>query len=72
MTPICGVIVAPFAVEEMTKSMSPERTFWSMTGSWPSWAAGNWSTTIVPLLSSSSFFPKTSPEKPYPVLWGWS
>ena len=40
-TPACGATVEALAVEVMMKSMSPERSFWSMTGSWPSCAPGN-------------------------------
>jgi hypothetical protein len=39
-TPACGASVEAFAVEVITKSMSPERIFCSITGSWPSCAPG--------------------------------
>ena len=64
MTPSSGDRVAPFADEVMMKSMSPERTFCSITGSWPSWAPGNWLIFIVPPLSSAIFCSNRSPAKP--------
>ena len=64
MTPSSGDRVAPFAEEVMMKSMSPERSFCSITGSWPSWAPGNWLIFIVPPLSSAIFCSNTSPAKP--------
>ena len=36
----------------MQNSMSPDFTSCSTCGSWPSWAPGYWSISIVPLLSS--------------------
>ena len=51
-TPACGASVEALAVEVMTKSMSPERIFCSITGSWPSCAPGNWLMLILPPDSS--------------------
>ena len=63
-TPACGASVEAFAVEVMTKSMSPERIFCSMTGSWPSCAPGNWSMLSLPPLSSLSLASKMSAAMP--------
>ena len=62
--PDSGEIVAAFAEEVKMKSISPVRIFCSICGSWPSCAPGNWSITIVPLLSSDSFAAKMSPPMP--------
>jgi hypothetical protein len=48
----------------MTKSMSPERIFCSITGSWPNCAPGNWSMLILPPLNSLSLASKMSAAMP--------
>ena len=63
-TPACGASVEAFAVEVMTKSMSPERSFCSITGSCPSWASGNWSIESLPPESSISLALKMSAAMP--------
>jgi hypothetical protein len=64
ITPSSGETVAPFAEEVMMKSMSPERTFCSITGSWPSWAPGNWLIFIAPSLHAAVCSSNRSPAKP--------
>ena len=63
-TPDCGATVEALAVEVMTKSISPERIFCSTTGSWPSWAPGNWSMPSLPPESSISLAWKVSAAMP--------
>ena len=62
-TPDCGATDEVFAVALMTKSMSPARTFWAVSGSVPSAALGNCRTLNLPPDSSPSFFSKVSAMK---------
>ena len=64
ITPACGESVAALAEALMQNSMSPALTSCSTCGSWPSWAPGYWSISIVPLLNSLSLSEKTSPTMP--------
>ena len=63
-TPACGASVDALAVDVMTKSMSPARSFCSICGSWPSWPPGNWLMLILPPESSFSLASKMLPAMP--------
>ena len=63
-TPACGATDDALAVDVMMKSMSPARSFCSITGSWPSWAPGNWLMPSFPPDSSMSFASKMSAAMP--------